>query len=86
MEVDKQDVYFLNGPLDLTFIFGLVDHLSHKLNYLTYEKYSPQIPCSLGNNNLYELALKRDIFSITHTNLSNRLLTLFAKLQTILIQ
>ena len=62
MEVDKQDVYFLNGPLDLTFIFGLVDHLSHKLNYLTYEKYSPQIPRSLGNNNLYELALKRDIF------------------------
>ena len=37
LEVDKQDVYFLNGPLDLTFIFGLVDHLSHKLNYLTYE-------------------------------------------------
>ena len=62
LEVDKQDVYFLNGPLDLTFIFGLVDHLSHKLNYLTYEKYSPQIPRSLGNNNLYELALKRDIF------------------------
>ncbi|MCE4963835.1 RNA degradosome polyphosphate kinase [Staphylococcus haemolyticus] len=62
LEVDKQDVYFLNGPLDLTFIFGFVDHLSHKLNYLTYEKYSPQIPRSLGNNNLYELALKRDIF------------------------
>lgn len=62
LEVDKQDVYFLNGPLDLTFIFGLVDHLSHKLNYLTYEKYSPQIPRSLGNNNLYELALKRNIF------------------------
>lgn len=62
LEVDKQDVYFLNGPLDLTFIFGLVDHLSHKLNYLTYEKYSSQIPRSLGNNNLYELALKRDIF------------------------
>ena len=79
LEVDKQDVYFLNGPLDLTFIFGLVDHLSHKLNYLTYEKYSPQIPRSLGNNNLYELALKRDIFFHHHTNLSNRLLTLFAK-------
>ncbi len=62
LEVDKQDVYFLNGPLDLTFIFGLVGHLSHKLNYLTYEKYTPQIPRSLGNNNLYDLALKRDIF------------------------
>ncbi|WP_223218726.1 hypothetical protein, partial [Streptococcus pneumoniae] len=28
LEVDEQDVYLLNGPLDLTFIFGLVDHLS----------------------------------------------------------
>ncbi|MCI2948744.1 RNA degradosome polyphosphate kinase [Staphylococcus caledonicus] len=62
LEVDKQDVYFLDGPLDLTFIFSLVDHLSHKLNYLTYKKYSPQISRSLGNNNVYELALKRDIF------------------------
>ena len=68
LEVDEQDVYLLNGPLDLTFIFGLVDHLSHKLKYLTYDKYTPQIPRSLGNNNVYDLALKRDVFSITHTN------------------
>lgn len=62
LEVDEQDVYLLNGPLDLTFIFGLVDHLSHKLKYLTYDKYTPQIPRSLGNNNVYDLALKRDVF------------------------
>ena len=60
--MDEQDVYLLNGPLDLTFIFGLVDHLSHKLKYLTYDKYTPQIPRSLGNNNVYDLALKRDVF------------------------
>lgn len=62
LEVEENDVYFLNGPLDLTFLFGLVDHLSNKLKYLTYEKYTPQVPRSLGNNNIYKLALERDIF------------------------
>ena len=62
LEIEENDIYFLNGPLDLTFLFGLVDHLSHKLKYLTYEKYTPQIPRSLGNNNIYKLALERDIF------------------------
>ena len=27
LEVEENDVYFLNGPLDLTFLFGLVSHL-----------------------------------------------------------
>lgn len=62
LEVEPKDVYFLNGPLDLTFLFELVDHLSHKLNYLTYDKYTPQVPRSLGNHDVYELSLKRDIF------------------------
>ncbi|ADC86666.1 RNA degradosome polyphosphate kinase [Staphylococcus lugdunensis] len=62
LEVENNDVYFVNGPLDLTFLFGLVDHLSHKLKFLTYEQYTPQVPRSLGTNNIYELALKRDIF------------------------
>ena len=32
------------------------------MKYLTYDKYTPQIPRSLGNNNVYDLALKRDVF------------------------
>ena len=40
----------------------MVDHLSHKLKYLTYEKYTPQPPRSLGNKNIYQLSLERDIF------------------------
>ncbi|MCU7258819.1 hypothetical protein NYR20_34930, partial [Pseudomonas aeruginosa] len=62
LEVKDDDVYFVDGPLDLTFLFGLVDHLSHKLSYLTYDKYTPQVPRSLGYNNIYQLALERDIF------------------------
>lgn len=62
LEIEDNDIYYLDGPLDLTFSFGLVDHLSHKLKYLTYEKYTPQPPRSLGNKNIYQLSLERDIF------------------------
>ena len=62
LEIEDNDIYYLDCPLDLTFLFGLVDHLSHKLKYLTYEKYTPQPPRSLGNKNIYQLSLERDIF------------------------
>lgn len=62
LEIEDNDIYYLDGPIDLTFLFGLVDHLSHKLKYLTYEKYTPQPPRSLGNKNIYQLSLERDIF------------------------
>ena len=62
LEIEDNDIYYLDGPLDLTFLFGLVDNLSHKLKYLTYEKYTPQPPRSLGNKNIYQLSLERDIF------------------------
>ncbi|RIP37276.1 RNA degradosome polyphosphate kinase [Staphylococcus gallinarum] len=62
LDVNDEEVYFVDGPLDLTMIFGLVDHLSNKLSHLTYSKYVPQLPSSLGTNNLFNLALQRDIF------------------------
>src|SRR5699024_1664796 len=62
LEVDDDHIYFVDGLLDLTLLFGLVDHLSNKLKHLKYPKYSPQIPQSLGNNDIFELSLKRDIF------------------------
>lgn len=62
LEVQGNDVYFLDGPLDLTMLSDLVGHLSNKLKHLKYNKYVPQIPQSLGDNNIYDLSLKRDIF------------------------
>ncbi|PTI78673.1 RNA degradosome polyphosphate kinase [Staphylococcus succinus] len=62
LEVNDEDVYFLDGPLDLTMLFDLVGHLSHKLNHLTYNKYVPQLPRDLGNENIFDVALKQDIF------------------------
>lgn len=62
LEVQDNDVYFLDGPLDLTMLSDLVGHLSNKLKHLKYNKYVPQIPQSLGDNNIYDLSLKKDIF------------------------
>lgn len=62
LDVHDNDVYFVDGPLDLTMLTDLVDHLSNKLKYLKYNKYVPQIPQSLGNHSIFDLSLKRDIF------------------------
>ncbi|MGW7976471.1 RNA degradosome polyphosphate kinase [Staphylococcus xylosus] len=62
LEVHDNDVYFLDGPLDLTMLSDLVGHLSNKLKHLKYNNYVPQIPKSLGDNNIFDLSLKRDIF------------------------
>ncbi|NWK85268.1 RNA degradosome polyphosphate kinase [Staphylococcus sp. GSSP0090] len=62
LDVHDNDVYFVDGPLDLTMLTDLVDHLSNKLKYLKYNKYVPQVPQSLGNHNIFDLSLKRDIF------------------------
>lgn len=62
LDVHDNGVYFVDGPLDLTMLTDLVDHLSNKLKYLKYNKYVPQIPQSLGNHNIFDLSLKRDIF------------------------
>lgn len=62
LEVYDNDVYFVDGPLDLTMLFGLVDYLSNRLKHLTYNKYVPQPPQSLESEDIFDLSLKRDIF------------------------
>lgn len=62
LELSPEDVYYTDGPLDLTMVFELVGHLSNKLKDLKYSRYVPQVPQSLGDHNVYDLALKRDIF------------------------
>ncbi|MBW3108947.1 RNA degradosome polyphosphate kinase [Mammaliicoccus sciuri] len=58
----RQDIYRVNGPLDLTVLFSLVGQLEDLFPELLFKPYTPQIPSSLSKNNVFELALERDVF------------------------
>ncbi|CAM2989028.1 RNA degradosome polyphosphate kinase [Salinicoccus roseus] len=58
----EQDVYKFHGPLDLTFLFGLTASLGDRFPHLTYPPFTPQEPKFLSGANIYDKALKEDIF------------------------
>lgn len=62
LEINENDVYRIDGPLDLTVMFSLVGQLEDLLPDLLYKPYTPQLPSSLNRNDIYELAMERDIF------------------------
>jgi len=62
LELTNKDIYRVNGPLDLTVLFSLVGQLEDLHPELLFKPYTPQLPSSLNNNNIYELSLERDIF------------------------
>lgn len=57
-----QDVYRFDGPLDLTFLFELTGKLSKMIPSEVYETFVPQIPKFLNNQNVFDKAMKEDIF------------------------
>ncbi|MEB7838367.1 RNA degradosome polyphosphate kinase [Mammaliicoccus sciuri] len=62
LELSNEDIYRVNGPLDLTVLFSLVGQLEDLFPELLFKPYIPQIPSSLSKNNVFELALERDVF------------------------
>ncbi|CAD2079000.1 RNA degradosome polyphosphate kinase [Phocicoccus pinnipedialis] len=58
----KEDVFKYDGPLDLTFLFELVSRYKNELKNLLFKPFYPQVPKFLGQQNIYDLALERDIF------------------------
>ncbi|MEB7966491.1 RNA degradosome polyphosphate kinase [Mammaliicoccus sciuri] len=62
LELSNEDIYRVNGPLDLTVLFSLVGQLEDLFSELLFKPYTPQIPSSLSKNNVFELALERDVF------------------------
>lgn len=62
LELTNKDIYRVNGPLDLTVLFSLVGRLEELFPELLYKPYRPQLPSSLNKNNVYDLALEKDIF------------------------
>ncbi|EOD01378.1 RNA degradosome polyphosphate kinase [Caldisalinibacter kiritimatiensis] len=61
LEIHKGEIYKINGPIDLTFIFKLISDDGYR--HLKFNKYTPQIPKDLlGEEHIFEAISKKDIF------------------------
>ncbi|WP_243291758.1 RNA degradosome polyphosphate kinase [Bacillus sp. FJAT-47783] len=62
LEIHEKDVYEIDGPLDLTFLFGFYKKLERTHEHLVYETLIPQPPKDIGSSDdLFEIASDRDI-------------------------
>src|SRR5699024_1065420 len=63
LELNEEDIYSYNGPIDFTFLFSFVQELSFDYEHLVYETLVPQTSMFLqGKKNVLETALKQDLF------------------------
>ncbi|MFB9861079.1 RNA degradosome polyphosphate kinase [Salinicoccus siamensis] len=62
LNLEEQDVYRFNGPLDLTFLFDLTARFKERHPNLAYPPFVPQEPKFLAGENIYKRALKKDVF------------------------
>lgn len=62
LEVSTKDIYFVQAPLDLTFLFSFYNSIRSSHEHLVEETYIPQAPQDLiKNNDIFETALTQDI-------------------------
>lgn len=62
-EISESDVFKIDGPLDLTFLFSFVKKLSQGREHLLFESFIPQRPLDLeSDEDIYEKALEKDLF------------------------
>ncbi|MGG0274975.1 RNA degradosome polyphosphate kinase [Bacillus rhizoplanae] len=62
LEVKDEDVYMIDGPLDLTCLFALYKKLASAYDNLIYPALIPQPPQDLGDEeDVFEKALEQDI-------------------------
>lgn len=62
-EIEEADVFHINGPLDLTFMFPFVKAISVGREQLEYESFIPQRPLDLcSDEDIFEKSLQQDIF------------------------
>lgn len=63
LELKPIDIYALNGPLDLSFLFKFYADISTEYDYLVNETLIPQPPEDLvSDENIFDAILKKDIF------------------------
>ncbi|MFJ5769686.1 RNA degradosome polyphosphate kinase [Psychrobacillus sp. NPDC093180] len=63
LEIHRDDVYKIHGPLDLTFLFSFIPFFEGNYNRLFYEPFIPQPPKDLASDeDIFAKALKQDLF------------------------
>ncbi|CAM5189895.1 Polyphosphate kinase OS=Ureibacillus acetophenoni OX=614649 GN=ppk PE=3 SV=1 [Ureibacillus acetophenoni] len=62
-EIEETDVFKIDGPLDLTFLFSFVKKICVGREHLVYESFIPQQPKDLDSDeDIFEKALTQDLF------------------------
>ncbi|SES08766.1 RNA degradosome polyphosphate kinase [Psychrobacillus sp. OK032] len=63
LEIHRDDVYKIHGPLDITFLFSFIQFFEGNYNELFYEPFIPQPPKDLASDeDIFAKALKQDLF------------------------
>ena len=62
LEISDDEVYYLDGPLDLTFLFQLADELGELHTDLLYESFYPHYPGILEGESIFRMIEQKDIY------------------------
>ncbi|WP_017381298.1 RNA degradosome polyphosphate kinase [Paenisporosarcina sp. TG-14] len=63
LDIHHEDVYKMECPIDLTFLFSFVNEIKGSREKLVFENFIPQPPFDLkSDENLFEKALQQDLF------------------------
>lgn len=62
LELSDDEVYYLDGPLDLTFLFQLIDELGEMHSELLYEPFDPHYPGILEDESIFHAIEQEDIY------------------------
>jgi len=63
LDIHKDDVYMMECPIDLTFLFSFINEIAGSREKLEFENFIPQPPFDLkSDENLFEKALQQDLF------------------------
>lgn len=62
LEIHEKDIYPLNGPLDLSFLFSFYNEIIGNKEHLAYQTLIPQPPIDLiGEEDIFEALTKKDV-------------------------
>lgn len=62
LEVEDRSMYYINGPLDLTFLFGLREVIGEKHSSDLFPPFTPYLNPEHMGEKLFQLVAKQDVF------------------------